>query len=434
VGFGWIKARQGKARQGKAGKVKMMHDFSKEDSHTDRAHSVFAPSSSHRWFNCPGSIALSANIVGVTSSFAKEGTSVHQLISECLTTGENAVVHVGRIIQVEGEDFLIDEYACECAQTFLDYVRAKVREGYQLQVEVKLDLSHLAADQFGHGDAVLYHPESFDLIIADYKHGRGIVVDVNENPQLLSYGSGARRMHGGARSLTLVVVQPRAGNPAVREWKTSIARLYGFEDEFRNAVARAQAPDAPLIPGGWCQFCSALGICPAIRSKSLEVARAEFAVMNEPPPLRVLSDDELGMILDQATMIEHWIEAVRKEGLQRAFANRLPTGWKMVRRRTLRRWKDESAVEAALVDILDMNPDQIWQHRLLSPAQIEKMLGKDSADMIAPLIEKPLGEPTLAPLDDKREAIKLDPKAEGFEKVTQQLKDSIKLLSSETGE
>jgi hypothetical protein len=408
-----------------------MHEPSPE-SHADRTHAVFAPSAAHRWFHCPGSIALSADIVGVASSYAKEGTSVHEVIAECLRTGENAVAHIGRMVQVEGEEFLIDEHACECAQVFLDYVRAKACAGYQLQVECKLDLSHLAADQYGHGDAVLYHPETSDLIVADYKHGRGIVVTVEDNPQLLSYGSGARRMHGGARSLTLTVVQPRAGNPAVREWKTSIARLYNFEDEFKAAVARAQMPEAPLIPGDWCQFCPALGVCPAVRNKALEVARAEFAMMDEPPPLRLLSDDELGMILSQATMIEHWIEAVRKEGLQRALANQIPTGWKVVRRRTLRRWKDEAAVEAALVDVLDMDPDQIWQHRLLSPAQIEKVLGKANADMITPLVEKPLGEPTLAPLDDKREALKIDPRAEGFEAVTQQLKDSIKLL--ETGE
>lgn len=410
-----------------------MHDLtSPEQPHADRTHAVFAPSAAHRWFNCPGSIALSAGIVGVASSYAKEGTSVHEVIAECLATGENAIAHLGRMVTVEGEEFLIDDYACECAQIFLDYVRAKARDGYQLAIEQKLDLSHLAEGQFGHGDAVLYHPESCDLIVADYKHGRGIVVTVEDNPQLLSYGSGAYHVHTTARSLTLVVIQPRAGNPAVREWKTSIARLYNFEDEFKAAVARARVPDAPLVPGDWCQFCPALGTCPAVRVKSLERARAEFAFAGEPEPMRLLNDEELGMILDQTVMLEHWIEAVRKEALRRAMDNRLPAGWKMVRRRTQRRWKDEAAVEASLVDILDLDPDQIWEHRLLSPAKIEKLLGRDQAAFMAPLIEKPLGDPTLAPLDDKREAIKLDPKVEGFEATTRALQDSIKLL--ETGE
>lgn len=406
-----------------------MHDIPAEP---ERTHSEFAPSAAHRWFNCPGSIALTRNIVSVSSSYAKEGTSVHEIISECLTTGENAIAHLGRAILVEGEEFPIDEHACECAQVFLDYVRGKAKVGYQLGVEVKLDLGHLAEGQYGHGDAVLYHPEMCDLIVADYKHGRGVVVNVEDNPQLLSYGSGAYHVNEAARSLTLTVVQPRAGNPAVREWRTSIVRLLKFEDEFKLAVERARMPEAPLIPGDWCQFCPALGTCPAVRNKSLERVRAEFAMAGDPEPIRLLSADELGLILDQTTMIEHWIEAVRKEALARALNNDIPTGWKIVRRRTLRRWKDEATVESALVNVLELEPNAIWEHRLLSPAKVEKLLGKADAGAIAPLVEKPLGEPTLAPLSDKREAIVGDPRVEGFEAVTQQLKDSIKLL--ETGE
>ena len=48
------------------------------------AHSVFGPSGSVKWLNCPGSINAEKGIPDTTSEFAQEGTDAHELSEICL--------------------------------------------------------------------------------------------------------------------------------------------------------------------------------------------------------------------------------------------------------------------------------------------------------------------------------------------------------------
>ena len=415
-------------------------------------HAVFSPSSSHRWFACPGSIRLSQGIPSRPSRYADEGSAAHALAAKCFETGTEPSDHIGDSIG-DPVAFPIDEPMAEAVATFTRFARVLAQSGYSLAFEQRLDLSHLAPDQFGTGDAVLHNPDTRHLVVADFKFGIGVPVYPEDNPQLLAYASGAYHqiaVDAEVAALTLVIVQPRA--PAltpIRHWNTTPSRLRDYEGEFRTAVARANNPTAPLIPGEHCRFCPAASICPAFRGRVMADARAEFAAISmhtqSPggngsrdmnagqgdnnagqgdnnagpitlPPPDTLTATDLGQILANAHLLEHWLDAVKAHALQQALDGNPPAGFKVVRKITHRKWTDEDAVAQKLKRVLPAN--SIWApQKMRSPAQLEKALGKTRSAILAPFIVHPDGDPTLAPVTDKRPALTTSP-AEEFKQLS----------------
>jgi hypothetical protein len=87
--------------------------------------------------------------------------------------------------------------------------------------------------------------------------------------------------------------------------------------------------------------------------------------------------------------------------------------YKFVEGRSMRAWKlsEESVADALALEVADI--DAIWNKKLVSPTQAEKVFGKGKLDN---LIHKPPGKPVLVPGTDKRDALKVDPTTE-FEGV-----------------
>jgi hypothetical protein len=83
--------------------------------------------------------------------------------------------------------------------------------------------------------------------------------------------------------------------------------------------------------------------------------------------------DELARNLDIAERAGLWISALRayaQEQIQRQV--RVP-GWELVPTRPTRKWIDDETTTAAAMSTLGLGPDTIYETRLRSPAQIEKM-------------------------------------------------------------
>jgi len=376
------------------------------------AHAVFAPSSAYRWFKCPGSIRMCADVAESSSVYADEGTAAHELAALCLQDGEDAAVHVGKVINVGERHFVVDDEMADAVQVFLDLVRSFVEDGYELRSEVTLDLGHLWPGQFGTGDAVLFHAEHADLQIADFKYGKGVVVEPEENPQLLSYLSGAARLYHNhnVQTVSAHIVQPRVpGAAPVKSWETTVERLADFESEFRTAAENASRPDAQMVSGNHCQFCPAAGFCPELRGASLKIAQAEFADdVIELPSVEKLTAKQLGAIMSEVALVEAWCSAVRDHALASALDGKTPDGFKLVAKRTHRRWIDEAKAAGALRTLYDLEDAALYTRKLVSPAQAEKLVGKANSKGLGVLTTSPSGGATLAPLSDKRKPISVD--------------------------
>jgi hypothetical protein len=65
---------------------------------------------------------------------------------------------------------------------------------------------------------------------------------------------------------------------------------------------------------------------------------------------------------------------------------------------------DETIAEKKMVS-LKLKKEQRFEQKLLSPAKLEKVVGKEKMQKFAEIIEQAPGSPTIAPASDKRKKI-----------------------------
>ena len=152
-------------------------------------HSHLGASSSYRWMACPGSVALSKDVPRKDTFFSKEGTAAHKLGEIAFAAKLHPSNWLGEII----EEVEVSTYMVEAVVVYVDYLKSLDVLDNELRLEHKFDLSKLnpPAPMFGTSDCTCYVPLEFKLIVADYKHGAGVAVDVDDNSQLMYYALGA---------------------------------------------------------------------------------------------------------------------------------------------------------------------------------------------------------------------------------------------------
>jgi len=377
--------------------------------HSERAHSQLGASSSKRWFACPASVPLSDGVEQKESKYAAEGTAAHELAEMALVQNKPANAFIGEDIN----GFEVTDEMAEAVQVYVDEVARRAGEFTDVSIEQRFSLDWIDPELFGTNDCAIYD-DLGTLTIMDYKHGRGVAVEARDNPQLLYYALGAAR--GLELSeVRLVIVQPRCDHPdgPVREWVVTPDELKKFEITLKDRVAVVNT--ARLVKnknihnlykdyaeaGDHCRFCPASGFCEKLKSKSLEVAQAEFSPIGElslPEP-ESLPTHTVANILNYADMISGWIESVRHYAHNEAERGVEIEGYKLVKRRANRKWKDE---KKAIEEFEMLFGDDLFTKKLKSPAQVEKIVGKEQ---VAPLVEKPDTGNTLVPETDKRPAI-----------------------------
>jgi hypothetical protein len=96
-------------------------------------------------------------------------------------------------------------------------------------------------------------------------------------------------------------------------------------------------------------------------------------------------------------------------------------GAKLVQgRKGARKWSDSEEAEK-LFKGMRLKQEQMYNFKLISPTQAEKLLAKESPrrwKKVEALITQPAGSPSVAPDSDKREALVIQPVADDFEAVT----------------
>lgn len=415
-------------------------------AHTSRAHAKLSPSSAHRWMNCPGSVRMSEGIPNTTSVYAAEGTAAHELAAHCLQEGAVSYdfegmwvdIATGKIVDApedtgeENRFFEITEEMADAVHTYVGFVISLVGRGDAaetfhelpiLEVEQRLDMTHLHPEIFGTGDATVYDPVARHLDVIDFKYGKGVAVEATANPQLLLYAAGAARRHHNVQieTLTVHIVQPRASHPdgRIRSYPIDLTGLFEFEDELSEAAARTDDPEAPIVSGEWCRFCPASGICPVHREKILSAAADEFgdvgAEVKFTPPDQ-LSPERLGALLREADAIGNYVKAVQEYAHAQALAGNIPAGFKLVAKRATRKWKDEDEVLKVLRGREIPDEELFTAPKLKSPAQLEKFFpGKNKNERqaaMADLVESKSSGLNLAPVEDPRPAVAADAASE----------------------
>lgn len=358
-------------------------------------HALLSASSSHRWLNCPPSAKLCAQEENQSSPYAQQGTDAHSL---CQFKLEQAL-GLNTKDPTENLEFYDGEME-NCAEEYVSFVMEQLEEAKQhcsdpvVLIEQHLDFSrYVEGEGYGTGDCVIVSDGVLQVI--DYKHGLGILVSADENPQMMCYALGAIELFDGIYDIDTVkmtIFQPRRDN--VSTYTLSKEELLKWGREVLSPIAKlAYAGEGEFKAGDHCQFCKIKATCSKRAEYNLELAKYDFEMPAN------LDNTEIGVILTKVDNLVAWVNDIKEFALQQALSGTKYDGFKVVEGRSTRKYTDEQSVAKA-VTVAGFDP---YERKLLGITAMTSALGKKKfEEILGSLVIKAPGKPTLVPENDKR--------------------------------
>ena len=413
-------------------------DVADEIDHGSRDHATLGASSSFRWWNCSGCFNRAA-LLGCTSStsiYAMEGTAAHELCHLCLLQGNDAIEFIERKITIEGHDFYVNDEMASAVQVYLDVCRSLQGPDVECLTEKKFNLKKLnpPGPMFGTADFVAINRATGKITIVDFKYGKGVVVQIERNPQLMYYALGvlcSLPSEVVVKEIETIVVQPRvSAKPKSATYQP--IELFEWSVELMDRAKKAMDPNAGCNAGPWCRstFCPASGRCATEAESAFNAAQIEFTAEvlhgeiippNKLPELRILTPQQLGAIKHNFEVLKGFMSSV-DEALTQAIENGAEdTGWKLVSGEGHRAWldPDQDNVAKSLAKQLGFSAEETHVTTVVSPAQAEKiavgklrsmgMKRKDAEPMVKQMLNKltvrPPTKPSLVSVTNERPAL-----------------------------
>jgi hypothetical protein len=366
-----------------------------------------------RWRLCPGSVKLIKQMVAEgrlkdSSSFAAaEGTVAHHFAAEALANDAAAWEYAGEEMHEAEWDFVVDHEMVEGIQLYLDTVLGDYQEGNQIYVEHGIEMGDLFPGLYGTLDAGL--SASSILRVYDFKYGKGIRVEPEENDQFLYYAAGLMHSIGDrcpeVEEIELIVVQPRIAhaNGPVRRWRITVQSLGEWVEAVLLPAARRTEGDiveGDFQDGEHCRFCPAAAECPLRRERAIGLFNQLEESIPDEKSIAALEDWELGEQIALKLNVMAYFADLSKEAMSRAMKGTKVPGQKLVEQIRQRIWKDGAEEEA-----VKTFKGKAYTKKLLSPAQLEKVKG--GKEFVAEHAFKPDGGLTLVSISDKRKEIEV---------------------------
>lgn len=373
-----------------------------EIQHSGRAHARLNASSSHRWMMCPPSVRLSEQFADKPSSYAEEGTFLHELCELKLHRylGDMApdvieaqyAEHRDSEFYTQEAETVTDEYIAFCVET-IEAVKSSCPDPL-IMVEHRLDYSEYVPEGYGTGDLVIVADGVIEVI--DFKGGRGVRVDAHRNSQLMLYGLGALLEFDplyDVHKVRVTIVQPRLSNTSTYEIAADELVCWA-EKEVRPRALLAYEGKGEFCAGDWCRFCKARYTCRKRSEYHMQLAERDF----RQPDL--LSDEEITDILPIADSLNNWVQDLLAYATQQAVEGKSWPGYKLVAGRSNRKYTSEAEVIKAATEA---GYTDIYKTTLLGVGDLEKRLGrKKFNEVLGMYVIKPVGAPTLVPDSDPR--------------------------------
>lgn len=360
---------------------------------------------------CHGAPRMEERFPDETSEFSSEGTAAHTVRERCLKENRNVEDFVGEFIEADELFFEVTPEWVTWLQPGIDRIRDANAEWV---FEHRVEMDPWIEGGFGTLDA---GGISDDLIILDdLKFGRGVAVDAERNKQLMIYALGFwmnyARHRTPAKRFLLRIDQPRVTGGG-SEWYTTLDELLVFAEEVAAAAIATLDPDAPLRPTPkGCQFCRAArnASCYALDHFCLDLLGLTLddldASRTKEPiliPYDTLAPERRSYLLEHSKLISSWLNNLHSAALDDALKGLPVPGFKAVATQGDRSWGNPEAAEDFWKSKLPVK--DIFNQKLKSPAQMEKIAGTRTWAKAQELIVRPEGKPALVPVSDKRAAL-----------------------------
>lgn len=369
------------------------------------AHAKLSASSAHRWLECTAAPGFEQQFPQKTSVFAEEGTLAHEF---CEIVGRNMFGLLDnedaaeRAIQLEQNEHFDKEmhstvkfYADQLWDASLSYEAPPA-----VFFEVRVPLDEWIPEGFGTCDCCMIGGDT--LRIFDYKHGKGVKVDSENNPQMRLYALGAlakfRLVYGDSiKKVITAIIQPRISEDVSTE-ELTVEELLSWGESIKPAAHAAFTGEgAEFHAGEWCRFCAGKAQC---RARAEGFTALEEAAAMEP---NKLTDSELADLLRRGAGLKQWYEDLQDYAREAILGGHSLEGWKVVAGRSARAFTDTDKAldllrQAGYADAI------LYKREPLTLAQLEKEIGKKKfSEICGSLITTPLGKPTLVAASDKRQ-------------------------------
>lgn len=383
----------------------------------NREHAVLSASGAHKWLKCTPSARLEEQFPNQTSEYMKEGTLAHAIaeykVKSYFLEPISKTAYTKRINKFKKEEDFSEEMLHH-TDTYLEFIKGETMQTSErpfIAVEQKIDFSKYVPDGFGTADCILISNNVLQII--DFKYGKGVLVEAEENPQMKLYALGALEQFGlfyDIRKIKMTIVQPRLDSISTAEITREELVKWGNETVVPQAQ-KAFMGIGDFVQGEHCRFCKAKGACEFRAKENMKI------VERIKKQDGILSNVELGKILTDTENIAQWIKDTQEYALSQILKGEEVPGWKAVEGKSNRKITDiDKAFE--ILEANGIDEAMLYERNPLTLTKLEKVVGKSKlTELIGDHIEKPKGAPTLAKENDKRKEYIRSTALEDFGKV-----------------
>ena len=377
-----------------------------------------SPSSFSRRRICSASGQMEKNIPNRATVYADEGKAAHTLGEKSLRSNKQPEEFLGQKMgefrhpNGKIEEFFVDGEMAESIQVYVDHCRPLIND--TSIIEGALDLRFLGKHERSKTGFVVGYVDFASIVddvlhVVDYKHGKGVIVDVEENIQGLCYGLGVENLYRNSKwkTLRITIVQPRSfSKESIKSWDIKREELLDWKMDFAESALEVYKEDVKLTPSVECRFCKALFQCKGIINLIKEITGMDILKDgSDPMEINKLSDEQVvDIIFNKLPIIKGWFAKLEDYAQQRAEERNPLPGTKLVETRKRRVWIDKSKAEEFFASKLG---EKAYEKKFKTAPQIEKAMGKKVFNEIeGNFVHKVSSGVTLAPIDDPRQDVR----------------------------
>ena len=361
-----------------------------------RAHAILSASSASRWLACPPSAVAAEAYPDEDTEFTKEGTLAHS-VAEVIASNKNLPENEQRDGIADG----INQEMVNCGLAYRDLIAENITTPDAIVLlEQRVDFSPWVPGGFGTCDCIIIQGDT--LTIIDYKYGKGVPVSAVENPQMRLYALGALNDFGIALDVTtvkMIIHQPRLDS--ISEDTIEVEDLIIWAElTVKPTAEKAIQGKGDYTPGTHCRFCPHTGRCRELTKVCTEYVESHGGLSVGVP---VLAAHEVAEVLKMEPIITLWLKKVKAQALNQLLNGQDIPGYKVVEGKPgNRKWTEEGKVIETLL-LAGYELEDIHETKLLSPAGMEKAIGKKkAAELLNGFTERAPGAPTVVEATDKR--------------------------------